>query len=109
MTTLTRSKYNNRRVTLDGYTFDSQAEAQRYQELCLMRTAGDIADLAVHPRYPLVVNGETVATYVADFAYTTWDGIEVVEDVKGVRTAVYRLKAKLMHALYGIRIVEVRP
>lgn len=109
MTRLTRSKYNNQRVVLDGYTFDSQAEARRYRELCLLYDAGEITDLAVHPKYPLVVNGQVVANYLADFSYTVADGREVVEDVKGVRTDVYRLKRKLVRALYGIDIVEVQP
>lgn len=48
--------------------------------------------------------------YVADFAYTE-DGISVVEDVKGVRTAVFKLKAEWFQRLYpdiDFRIVEVR-
>jgi hypothetical protein len=34
------------------------------------------------------------------------DGKEVVEDTKGVRTAVYVVKRKLMLEKYGISIVE---
>lgn len=110
MARLARSKYNNTHVTLDGYTFDSQAEMRRYQELCLLRAAGEINYLAVHPSYPLVVNGVPIAIYVADFSYTeTATGSEVVEDVKGVRTALYRIKRKLMLALHGITIQEIAP
>lgn len=103
-----RGKYHNTRVWYAGYTFDSQAEMRRYQELCLLRAAGNITDLAVHPAYPLVVNGVVVANYVADFSYIeTATGREVVEDVKGVRTNVYRIKRKLMLACHNITIQEV--
>jgi len=102
-----RSKYGNRRVSVDGLRFDSQAEARRYEDLRLMEAAGEIARLQVHPRFPLRVGTVLVGTYVADFAYLDRQGLPVVEDVKGVRTAVYRLKRKLMQALHGIDIVEI--
>ena len=38
---------------------------------------------------------------------TCRDGEEVVEDAKGVKTAVYQLKKKLMAVKYGILIQEV--
>lgn len=71
-----------------------------------MEKARVIRDLELQPRYPLVVNGVKVATYVGDFRYRE-DGVLVLEDAKGVRTREYRLKAKLMKALFGIEIREV--
>lgn len=65
--------------------------------------------LELQPKYPLTVNGEKICTYIADFKY--WDAqknAEIVEDVKGVRTPVFRIKSKLVKALYGIDIVEVK-
>lgn len=100
------SKYGAIRTTIHGITFASKREAIRYQDLYLLAQAGVITNLECQPRYPLVVNGVTVGTYVADFRYTEADGGIVVEDSKGVRTPVYRLKAKLMQALYGITIYE---
>jgi len=47
-----------------------------------------------------------VTTYVADFRYKNKEGKEVVEDVKGFKTAIYRLKKKLVKAYYGISILE---
>lgn len=106
-----RTKFGNRRVRhADGYVFDSQAEAARYAELCLLAQAGVIRGLHVHPRYPLKVQGVHIATYVADFAYEEWSVAgwhSVTQDVKGVRTPAYRLKAKLFAALYGRAVVEV--
>jgi hypothetical protein len=100
------TKYHARKVVIDGFTFDSQAEGRRYSELLLLCKAGEITNLVPHPVYPLVVNGQKIGAYIADFTYLTGTG-RVVEDVKGVKTPVYRLKRKLVKALYGIDIVEV--
>ena len=36
------SKYNNKRITIDGITFDSLAEERRYRELRLLWRANEI-------------------------------------------------------------------
>jgi hypothetical protein len=110
-----RNKYNNARVTLDGYTFDSKAEARRYGELKLMHEAGEIHKLRVHPRYTLLDPFEVKGiryrgiVYEGDFEYVV-NGLVVCEDVKGVRTAVFSLKEKLFMDRYGdqieLRVVE---
>lgn len=102
------SKYGNHRVTEDGITFDSLAELRRYRELKMLQVAGHITVLEVHPRHVIMVNGVHVCDYVADFYYIEADGQERVEDVKGVRTAVYRLKKRLMQAVLGIEVIEVQ-
>ncbi len=102
------SKYKNHKVEVDGVTFASKAEASRYASLKLLVRVGGIEGLELQPRFPLVVNGVKVATYVADFRYrVAATGEVVVEDVKGVRTPVYRLKKKLLEALSGTKITEV--
>lgn len=104
------SKYGNKRTTVDGITFASIAEASRYGELRLMLAAGAIAELQIQPRYPLMVNGEKVGVYSADFQYIGSDGQVVVEDVKGgnaTKTEAYRLRKRLMKAVHGIEIEEV--
>lgn len=99
-----RHKYNARRVQEDGYTFDSAAEHRRYCELKLLRSAGEIWQLEVHPRFPLEVNGVKIGTYELDFGYRATlnniRGAHVVEDVKGAELDVWRLKARLFSALY---------
>jgi hypothetical protein len=101
-----RTKYHNRRTRVDGIEFASQREAKRYMELKLLERAGAIRSLVLQERFPLRVNGVKVGEYVADFSYER-DGARIVEDVKGYRTREYRLKRRLMKALYGIEIVEV--
>lgn len=99
-------KYHSRPTVVDGIRFASQREANRYQELLYLLQAGSIQDLVLQVRYPLLVAGQKVAVYVADFVYRA-DDQDVVEDAKGVRTPVYRLKAKMFQAQYGYAIREV--
>ena len=101
-----QSKYRNRRATVDGQTFDSRKEARRYLELQLLARAGEITGLTRQQSYRLEVNGVLVCSYRPDFEYRTKDGTKVVEDVKGVKTQTYKLKKKLMKAIYGITITE---
>lgn len=102
------SKYGNARVEHDGHKFASRKERDRYVELKLMQRQGLISDLVLQPRFPLTVAGFKVCTYVADFQYLdVWADVTVVEDVKGYKTDVYRLKAKLFHAIKGFPVREV--
>jgi hypothetical protein len=100
-----RTKYNNTRVVVDGYKFDSKREATRYGVLKMLAMAGEITELEVHPEYDLTTNGVSVCKYEADFSYLRNEK-RVVEDVKGVRTPVYKIKKKLMRAIYNIDILE---
>lgn len=107
-----RSKYGAKKTVVDGITFASKKEAARYSQLKLMERAGEIFALQLQPRYPLEVAGKKVATYVADFTYAipADQGARperVVEDVKGMKTPMYRLKAKMFAAQYGFPIREV--
>jgi hypothetical protein len=102
------SKYHAQPVVEDGIRFDSKAEWRRYGELKLLAQAGDIHGLECHPRFPLVVNGHKVGYYEADFRYHERGRGVIVEDVKGVVTPIFRLKKKLVAALYGFEIVEVK-
>ena len=106
------NKYRAKKVSLDGHVFDSKAEARRYGELRLMQKSDDIADLRIHPIFPLVVNGTKISSYVADFRYyDSYKNCWVVEDVKSPVTAklpAFIMKKKLMLALYGIEVKEVR-
>ena len=115
------SKYNNRKVEYDGYTFDSQAEYHRYLALCDRGQRGEIEQIEVHPCFILQErffdeHGEKwirAITYTADFRYLEHGCHHVVEDVKGGRatqTAVFRVKAKwFMRLNPGIefRVVEM--
>lgn len=104
------SKYHAEKVTLDGFTFDSKAEAKRYGELKALERAGEIRSLRVKPPFDLSVLGAVIGTYVADFSYTaTASDTLVVEDVKGAKTLpLARWKMKHLQAQYGITVREIR-
>lgn len=107
------SKYKAVKTTVDGITFASKHEAERYCELKLLLKAGAIKDLRFQVPYELQPhfrwNGKTIRAinYVADFVYIdTKTGKEIVEDAKGVRTPEYKLKAKMMLYKYQIELKE---
>lgn len=105
-----RSKYGAKPVVIDGVRFASQAEGRRYRELKLLEKAGHIIALRLQPSFVLLAgDGKTrVGRYVADFSYIDVKKGAMWEDVKGVRTPVYKLKKKLVEAQCGITITEVR-
>lgn len=103
-------KYRNVPTEVDGRMFDSKREATRYANLLIEEQLGNISGLDCQVRFPLVVHGIDCGAYVADFTYLTRDGERVVEDVKSAATRklpTYRLKRKLVWALYGLTIREV--
>lgn len=101
-------KFRNVPVDLDGYHFDSKAEANHYIHLKMLVRAGIISELQCQPKFPLVVNGIKVCTYIADFSFRDMDKKLCIHDVKGVRTPIFSLKAKIFHALHkDLRITEI--
>lgn len=110
------SKYNAKKTTIDGITFDSKREAHRYSELKMLKKAGRIIDLELQPAFVLVpeyTNGAgqkiRAMVYKADFQYFDLEKKKtIVEDVKGVRTEAYKLKKKLFEDRYSpLTITEV--
>lgn len=101
------NKYKNKKVVVDGITFDSRKEAKRYSELKFMERCGLIKDLELQKPYELQPkfrkNNKTYQkiTYIADFTYYDIEREQiVVEDVKGYKTDVYKLKKKLFEYKY---------
>ena len=108
-------KYHNKKVVRDGETFDSVKEYRRFCELLLLEKGGVISDLQRQVKYVLIPSQkegkktiERECSYKADFVYTDNEtGETVVEDVKGMRTEVYKIKRKLMLWVHHIKISEV--
>lgn len=108
MTMNCRSKYGAHRVIEDGIKFASMKEAKRYAQLKMMQNAGLIQDLRLQVPFVLIQKQPGVKRcikYIADFTYIE-NGEPIVEDVKGFRTDVYKLKKALMADKYGIVIRE---
>lgn len=109
------NKYHNKKVIYNGIKFDSKKEMQRYKELELLESANHICSLELQAKF-LLQDGYTNAKgkkirpiyYIADFFYFDYtDRRWVVEDVKGVRTEVYKLKKKLFEYKYNLTIDEL--
>jgi hypothetical protein len=101
-----RNKYRAIKTMVGDICFDSKREAKRYTELLLLMRAGQIRNLTLQPEFSFKLNGKKLFTYRADFSY--YEGSDfVVEDVKGIRTPVYKLKKKIVEETHGITIREV--
>lgn len=121
-----RTKYNAKKVEVNGIIFDSKKEAKRYSELLLLEQQGIISNLQRQVKFVLIPcqreQDETGARggikkgkvierevfYVADFVYNIPNSANpVVEDVKGFRTKEYILKRKMMLYFHKIKIREI--
>ena len=109
-----KSKYNNRKVTYQGLTFDSKKEFEYYLLLKDKEKRGLVFN--IKRQVPLEIQPaftdksgvkHRAITYKADFVYTDRVSGKVrYIDVKGFRTEVYKLKKKLL-AYKNIIIEEV--
>lgn len=100
----TRTKYRNKHCQINGIKFHSKAEAKRYLDLSLLQSVGEISDLKLQVPFQITINNQKLCKYIADFTYMK-DGKLIVEDKKGVRTATFNLKKKLMKIVLGIDIL----
>ena len=109
------NKYHNTKIIYNGIKFDSKKEMQRYKNLELLESTNYICSLELQKKF-LLQEGYTNAEgkkirpiyYIADFYYYDYiDNKWVVEDVKGVRTEVYKLKKKLFEYKYNLTIDEL--
>jgi len=101
------NKYGAKRTTVDGIKFHSKGEAGRYSTLKILERGGGISCLELQPKYPIVINGVRVCNVILDFRYIQDDRL-VVEDFKGVDTAMSRLKRKMVKAMYDIDVIIVK-
>ena len=99
------TKYRAKKTEIDGIKFDSKKEAKRYIALRELEKKGNIEKLMLQPRFLLQEgfrkNGKAYRKieYVANFMYKQ-DGKLIIEDVKGIKTDVYKLKQKLFEKRY---------
>jgi len=108
-----KSKYRNKKVTVDGIKFDSHAEATFYHLLKSMKKAKLIDEFELQKKFTLQdsfkFEGKTVRaiTYVCDF-HVLRNGVYDVIDVKGMETDVFKMKRKMFINKFGKDIIIVR-
>lgn len=109
------NKYHNKKIIYNGIKFDSKKEMERYKNLKILERTNYICNLELQKKF-LLQEGYTNAKgkkirpiyYIADFYYYDYiDNKWVVEDTKGVRTDVYKLKKKLFEYKYNLTIDEL--
>lgn len=108
------NKYHNKKVIYNGITFDSIKEKNRYIELKILERAGVIKELKLQYEFELqpafTLNNKKIRkiSYIADFYYFDNKLNDyVVEDTKGMRTEVYKLKKKMFKYIYKKEITEL--
>ena len=103
------NKYQNKKTEINGITFASRLEGERYQQLLLLEKAGEIEGLVLQPEFQILrgwihpETGEKIKSrfYVGDFQYMETDTQKlVVEDTKGMETPEFRLKWTLVKSQY---------
>lgn len=110
------SKYNAKKVEIDGIKFDSKAEGDYYLHLKQQVTERQILGFERQKRMLLQegFNVEGVKGkirpifYVVDFIVTENDGTVTYIDVKGVETDVFKLKKKLFMKRYNTALLKVK-
>ena len=107
------NKYHNKKIIYNGIIFDSIKEKNRYMILKLYERSGVIKELELQKSFELLpkftINGKKVRAtkYICDFYYYDNNRKKyVVEDVKGIKTDVYKLKKKMFEYKYKIEIEE---
>lgn len=101
------NKYGNKKTEYSGRLYDSKKEANRAAELDVLVRGGVVRNWQAQPRFHFQYGGVKICSYVADFRVEYTDGTVDIEDVKGYKTDVYKLKKKMMKAFYGIEIKEL--
>lgn len=86
-----KAKYGNTKVTIDGNTFDSRAEAEYYGMLKTMNKAGKLTLIELQPKIYLT---DARILYKPDFL-VEMEGKKFYIDVKGFSTPVFKIKARL--------------
>ena len=96
-----QAKYFNHKTVYNGRVYDSKKEAKRAYELEMLQRAGLISNLEKQKVFELQpsfkINGKTerAITYLADFVYIK-DNKTIIEDTKGFKTDVYKIKRKML-------------
>jgi len=95
-----RNKFNASSIFYDGNKYDSKAEAAYAKDLDLLIKAKEVKKWERQIKISIDINGYHICNYFVDFRVWKSDGqIELVE-VKGMETEVWRLKRKLLEAVY---------
>ena len=108
------NKFNAKKIIIKGIAFDSKKEGLYYLKLLMLKKAKEesqrVVKIELQPRYDIVINRKKIGFYKADFKTAYADKRVEIVDVKGLKKGsayqLFRLKKKLVEALYDIEIIE---
>jgi Protein of unknown function (DUF1064) len=103
MKAILRHKFNAKPQECENIKFASKKELKRYLELQALKRLGEV--IFFLRQTPFHLSGGV--KYVCDYLVFWKDGEVTIEDVKGMRTDMYKLKKKQVEALYPITITEI--
>jgi hypothetical protein len=104
------NKYRNIKTSYNSVLYDSKKEASYAQHLDLLLRAKEIKSWVGDKkelRFNLIVNGKKICAYIPDFKIVHNSGLVEYVDVKGMETTVFKLKFKLIKALYPELIFNI--
>ena len=105
-----KSKYNAKKIKVDGISFASKKEADYYVTLKLLTKSKEIKGFCMQARFVISDGTEEnkAIEYVTDFIVFENDGTYKIIDTKGIQTDVFKLKMKLFKEKYpGLYMVLV--
>ena len=101
------NKYGAKKTVVDGITFDSKREAAYYGQLKMMKAGGLIQGFERQQKFPLFAHNGlnpvarvVIGKHIVDFIVVTREGGTEAHEVKGMETAIWRLKKKIFEANY---------
>lgn len=108
------NKFNAKKIIIAGILFDSKKEGLYYYKLLMLKKAKNkderVVDIELQVRYNIIVNNTKIGFYKADFRVKYANKRTEVIDVKGLKKGsayqLFRLKKKLVEAIYNIEIIE---
>lgn len=95
------NKYGAKKKVFNNEIYDSKKEAGYAQDLELLKKGKVIKDYERQVTFHININGYPICGYRADFVVYNIDGSKEIHEVKGFATEIFRIKWKLMEAIYG--------
>lgn len=95
------SKFFNQLKVYRGEVYDSKKEADYARDLYFLKLAGEIKKVSRQVKFKVNIKSHHICNYIADFVVTTKKGIKEIHEVKGFKTKDFKLKWKLIEAIYG--------
>ena len=92
------NKFNAKKQTYNGRSYDSKAECAYAQELDLRMKAGEIKEINPQFKIELRVNGKKICNYYMDFRLVMADDSIEYHEVKGFATDLWRMKWRILEA-----------